>query len=292
MTCTRNRGSAIVFSICFLIFGLLNPLNGQGNADNINDVKRMTPKPIQDEARSVVWKMAYSPKLKLLATVPFLSPARQNSVPVGLIYIWDVATGERKYMLVGHSQLVRYVSFEKTTNHLLSGASDRMIEWDTLTGKSIPNRFFILPKWAHITPSAKELFQFDSDKNVEVRDFETLEKTRTLKASEEANIGTKSTSDMLIAVSADEKMLALGGGLVNRKMQVWDFRTGQLKAIFEHTARRLYHLAFSKDGRYLIGAGSELNKSPLGKGPLGNGILDFWDTKTWKLALNQASPPE
>jgi WD40 repeat protein len=64
------------------------------NENQVADKKPMSiPQPIQDEHEREVQRLAYSPKLKLLAS----APARyfyRGQIPALPIYLWDVQTGK------------------------------------------------------------------------------------------------------------------------------------------------------------------------------------------------------
>jgi len=98
-----------------------------------------------------------------------------------------------------------------------------------------------------------------------------------LKAPEREKEGLKWVSEAQTAMSADESWVVLGAGLANHKILVWDYKTGTLKAALPH-ASRLFYLSFSRKGQYLFGGGNEVRKDYLGRG-----VLDIWDTKSWKL---------
>jgi len=234
------------------------------------------PQPIQDEHTCEVQQLAYSPKLNLLASAPAIY-FRQGQIPALPIYLWDVKTGKRTQVLAGHRQRIENLAFTPDGEQLVSGASDGVILWDILKGTSDRELYKALQTSAALTPSGKELFHWDTDGNVVVWDAKTGSKQRVLKASKEAKEGIKWINELSAATSTDDRWVALGAGLGNHKILVWDFKKGTFRAELAHESQ-LSHLCFSKTGRYLFGGGNEVRKEYLGRG-----VLDIWDTKSWKL---------
>ena len=71
--------------------------------------------------------------------------------------------------------------------------------------------------------------------------------------------------------------MALGTGLGNRSIVIFDYKTGMVKAVLPHEAS-LDRVCFSRSSRYLFANGNEVRNVVWG-----NGVLDIWDTESWKL---------
>jgi WD40 repeat protein len=236
------------------------------------------PRAIQDESKLEVQRLAYSPKLKLLASAPAIYNFRMK--PALPIFLWDVRTGRLVRVLPGHGQRIKYLAFTPDGDQLVSGATDGVIVWDPLKGTGDQQRYKALKTlkaWATLTPSGKELVQRDEEANVVTWDAKTGAKQRVLKASKETKNGIEVINELSTAISPDERWVALGAGLANHKIVIWDYKKGSVEATLPHESE-FFFLSFSKTGRYLFGGGNEVRK-----GHYGRGVLDIWDTQSWKL---------
>jgi WD40 repeat protein len=75
--------------------------------------------------------LSFSPDGKLIA-------AAGGSWNHGQIIIWDLATGETKYTLEGHTLMVNSLCFSPDGSRLASGSNDGTIKlWDMQTGEEV-----------------------------------------------------------------------------------------------------------------------------------------------------------
>jgi WD40 repeat protein len=79
---------------------------------------KLTTREVEEESIStLVWNVAFSPDGRLIACAD----------GYGLIYIWDVTTGELLATLHGHSKAVSTISFSPDGRVLASGGLDGVI---------------------------------------------------------------------------------------------------------------------------------------------------------------------
>jgi WD40 repeat protein len=253
-----------------------NDKNPSGEHAKIVGQKTVVPKHIHDENGRKVVLLAYSPKHKLIASVPGLYGFKRGSTPSFPIYVWDLSSACLKSLLVGHSRPINSLAFMRDGGKLLSGAEDGHFLWNVFTGTNEKNRYFSVPGLAMLTPSGYELYQAKNNE-IAVWEERTANKRRVLTASIDAKKGIRFANEVKTTISPDENLIALGGGLGNHSIVVWDFRNGTVKAVFSHEAS-LSNLLFSANGRYLFGGGNEIRKKYLGRG-----VLDIWDLQLGKL---------
>ena len=84
---------------------------------------------VKEEDRRRISSLAFSPDGKTLAAAVGDRPGRDHEP--GLIVLWDVATGEHRLVLTGHTNAVLSVAFSPDGKLLASGSSDRTVRlWD------------------------------------------------------------------------------------------------------------------------------------------------------------------
>jgi WD40 repeat protein len=274
----RNQA---VLGLLFLSLSTLpliyNEPAATGGDSKIGNRSRDLPRQIRDPGQREVKQLAYSPKLKLIASVPGIYNFRPGQTPALPVYVWDMAGGKQTHVLIGHGQHVTYLEFTPDGEKLFSGASDGVVLWDPIKGSGDRVRYKSLTGWAALTPSGKELFQRDPEANVVIWDVQTAQKKRVLKAPQEAMEGIKYSDELSAAMSANERWLAVGAGMGNKRIIIWDYKTGKVKALLSHETR-LRNISFLMSGRYLFAGGNEIRKEYLGRG-----VLAIWDTESWKL---------
>jgi WD40 repeat protein/serine/threonine protein kinase len=231
---------------------------------------------IQENA--AVGGLAYSPDGKRLASV-----LADNSVR-----LWDAKTGEPLFTFRGHSRtIVRVefaivasasVAFRPDGKHLASAALDKTVKvWDVQTSqepltlklgvlqepKSIFTPAVISPDGKLVASAGgKSVFSAGPNDGVtKVWDIQTGKELITLKEN-----------PISLAFSLDSKQLAtnsLNSNLLN-KVKVWDLQTG--KELMSLEGRELLKLAYSPDGKRLVGF-------------FFKGNVKVWDAQTGKELL-------
>ena len=236
------------------------------------------PKPIKHEfnvGTAPIGRLAYSSKLKLLASTPefYNFIGVKPRLP---IYLWEMPSGRLRDILDGHGQIIHHIGFAPNPALLLSGASDGIRLWDPIKKIRLEDPLNDVKGWGRPTPSGKEIFQVDDSGSVLLWDFQTKTIARTFKRTAEELSGNESAASLSATISPNEQFLTVGGGLINHKIIVWDFRTGKIVAVFHH-APEFRQLFFSNDSEYLICSGTELRNGVYDKN-----VLGVWNTKNWQ----------
>jgi tricorn protease-like protein len=117
------------------------------------------------------------------------------------------------------------------------------------------------------TPDGKFVVSAGEDKVIRVWDWRVGETVRTIRG--ESNRGDEGKI-YAMALSPDGRWLAVGGWTQNNEIRLYDFASGELKALLNGHGNAVLGLAFSPDSRKLIS---------------GSGDFDaiIWDVKTQTL---------
>jgi len=178
---------------------------------------------------------AFSPGGSLLATAN----------PDASITVWDMASGQRRFTLAGHSGKVTALVFSPDGKSLASGATDKRVElWDVASGKELRALSGHAGGVSAVSfsPDGKTLASGGTDGAVKQWEVSSGKAMQSLSAG----VGGGVTS---LAYSPDGKSLASGGG--DAKVQLWNPASGQLTRSFTGHKDAVGTLAFSPDGQSL-----------------------------------------
>ncbi|CAD8072777.1 unnamed protein product [Paramecium sonneborni] len=161
------------------------------------------------------------------------------------IRLWDIKSGEEKYLLQGHNDYVRSVNFSPDGKLLASGSDDKSIRlWDTDTGQEIQ----ILQRHSGavvsvcFSPDLVQLASGSWDKTICLWNINSGE---TLKILEGHSGGV-----MSVCYSPDGQTLASGSR--DESIFLWDLKLGNKNQLQKANCGGFMTLSFSPDGTLLI----------------------------------------
>ena len=165
------------------------------------------------------------------------------------IHLWDVATGERKHTITGHTGGVYSIVFSPDGRTLASGGRDQTIRlWDAVTGEG-KRTLTGHTGWissVSFSPDGRTLASGGRDQTIRLWDAVTGEGKRTI---------TGHTGGVYsIVFSPDGRTLASGGQ--DQTIRLWDAVTGELKRTLTGHTGWIRSVSFSPDGRTLLTSGS------------------------------------
>jgi WD40 repeat protein len=129
-----------------LVFGLtfspdgrtLAGADSQGNILLWDTTSAKVRATLKQEGKRRVVGLAFAPDGKTLAAAVGDAPGRDHQP--GLIVLWDVACGQRRLTLTGHTNAVLSVAFSPDGKLLASGGSDRTVRlWDMTALRAFAN---------------------------------------------------------------------------------------------------------------------------------------------------------
>ena len=196
--------------------------------------------------------LAFSPDGKTLA-----SDSRD-----GTIRLWDVITGEERYVLQKDSDNATMLAFTSDGRTMVSVSwEDKISLWDSSTGKH-KQTFALHPDCsttgAAFNPNGKTVAIGSDNGTIYFHDLDTGELRMTL-------TGHGEHVDNL-AFSPDGKTVA-SSSHIDKTISLWDAHTGEHKLTLTEHTRYVHGLAFSPDGNTLASSS-------------GDGTIRFWDADT------------
>ncbi len=193
--------------------------------------------------------MAFSPDGHTLA-----SASANTFVPnvEKIVRLWDVSTGRERRNLAGHTSPVEGLAFSPDGRTLASASSDDGVRlWDPATGqvRRVLRGQKGGSKQLAFSPDGRILAASNSTPAVQLWDTATGQEVRALRLGGESDICSglsfspdgQTLAEAFIEWSNDE----------DHTVKLWDPATGQEKASLRGHPARVFHPAFSPDGRRL-----------------------------------------
>ena len=198
-----------------------------------------------------VWNLVFSPDGKTLA----------SDSHDGTIRLWDVITGEERYVLKKDSDRASMLSFTPDGVTMVSvNWDDEISLWNPSTGKH-KKTFALHPDCsttgAAFNPNGKTVAIGSDNGTIYLHDLDTGELEMALTGHEEYVEN--------LAFSPDGKTLVSGSG--DGTIRFWDIHTGEHRLIFTGHTLDAIGVAFSPDGKTLASS-------------IDDGTIRFWDTDT------------
>jgi uncharacterized protein (TIGR03067 family) len=210
----------------------------EGELRVIVTFKRQAPDRIEEfrhfEDKHDVMSVAFAPDSKTLAM----------TYDGWTVRLWDVAEGQERLTLKGHTQGPRTIAFSPDRKTIATGAHDRTIRlWDLESGKSQQ----ILEGHDHFVTSVA--YSADGAKLVSGSDDGTARIWDTITGKEVYLLEGHTAAVSGVAFSPIGDLVASGGK--DNTVKVWNTATGKLHHTFKGHVDEVRSLAFSPDGKTL-----------------------------------------
>jgi len=170
---------------------------------------------------------------------------------LGNVRIWNTQTGQPVTPVLKHEDLVRAVSFSPDGEHLLTGGHDRKaVIWDADTGKSLAT----LPhadkvRGAFYTPDGQSIITVCWDRIV--REW-SADPTSSLSPED---IIEENSFPFAFTVSPNSQLVVVG--YFSGRVNVFDRRSGELRATEIQHDKMVTDLSFSPDSRLLLSSSND-----------------------------------
>lgn len=172
----------------------------------------------------------------------------------GIIRVWDLASGEVKRTLTGHTNAVYKAQFSPNEKLIASSSRDATARiWDFATGRELHRLtgFRCAVKSATFSPNGKMVAVVGNDGMLKLWDVKTGRELKSLVHSESPDVDTSVYS---VVFGRDGKMVYAGNG--DGTISEWNTRTGEETDVWKAHNDNVMDLAFSADYRMLASSGN------------------------------------
>lgn len=211
------------------------------------------------------YAFAYSADGKTIASTSWDKSERMRGRSTPALEVWDVATGEDKAILIGHTTRVNSIAYSPDGETIATTGwyRDNTVRlWDAQTGQNIFTSRMQMPwdTFVIFSPNGATYAAAAADNTVHLWNGKTGKHKIILTGH------TKQVS--CAAYSPDSKTLATGS--YDGTIRLWDVTTGNHKTTLTSDKESVTSIGYSPDGNTIV-CGT------------GNGDVQLWDTRTMKL---------
>ncbi len=211
------------------------------------------------EHKNWVFDVAYSPDGKLIASAgggnPFWQVQGGSSIQPGEVFLWDTRTGELLKKLVGHTNVVHALTFNREGTKLVTGSADRLIKiWDIASGKelqSLSGHDGVI-RCVDMSSDGKFIASGSEDHSVKYWDVATGQAKFTYRGHTDWVRGVKFGSN-------DSRIFSVVTGETARvgELLVWDTESGMESSKLEANRGFFFDVAVSPDGQQLAASSDQ-----------------------------------
>ena len=184
----------------------------------------------------------------------------------GKIRFLDMATGEVRRILTGHTNVIYRGVFSPDEKLLASSSRDHTARiWDVVSGKELQtlSGFRCSVKTVAFSPDGRMLAAAGNDGMLKLWDVKTGRELKSLVHINSANIDMSVYS---VAFNPDGKKIYAGNG--DGTISEWDVASGKETNVWKAHDHTAFKLVFSPDYRLLAS--------------LGDSVVKLWDTSSWR----------
>ncbi|MDX1616298.1 MAG: protein kinase [Candidatus Promineifilaceae bacterium] len=199
-----------------------------------------------------------------------LSPDGRTLVTGGIARLWDLDTGEELRRLIGHRDEVTSVAFHPNGGQVATSSIDGTARvWDAATGEqllTLADHDAASPSagglggvlQVNYDPDGRRLVTAGADRTARIWDSESGKVLTVLEGHREALTTAVFSPDGRYVATGQESGVNISDGTQRTIVQIWDADTGQDLFSFDAGhGQRLWGLAFSTDGRFLVTSGTD-----------------------------------
>lgn len=189
--------------------------------------------------------LAFGPDGKTLVSAGEAGTPRR-----GRVVMWDIASGQPRWAVNGHKQVVKTVAFSAKGDEVATGGYDKTIKlWDAQTGTSLKTLAGHKDGVNSIVfnPRGDLLASAGFDHVVRLWDVASGRERRALRVERSSH----TSFPMSVAFSADGRSLAVGCWLPDGYIELWDVASGTMSGRLDGKSNQIYSVTFSPSGEQL-----------------------------------------
>lgn len=161
------------------------------------------------------------------------------------ICVWDVATGQRKMTLAGHTGWISDLTFSPDGSTLASASTDGSVRlWEAATGH------YKMTLTGHTDQVVSVAFSADSTRLISCGDDETVRLWDV--HTGEQKLAIEGNNYGAVAFSSDGTTLVSTQGIRNATIRLWDAHTGKQKAVLDTQLGHIFSVVFSPEGSKIV----------------------------------------
>ena len=187
----------------------------------------------------------------------------------GRIRVWDVATGQVRRTLTGHTNAIYLAVFSPDEKLLASSSRDTTARiWDVATGRELHRTtgYRCSVKSVAFSPDGKMIASAGNDGMLKLWDVKTGRELKSLVHTDSPDVDASIYS---VAFSRDGKSIYAGNG--DGTISRWDVAAGRETKVWKAHGDNVNTLTFSRDYRLLASGGN-----------IAEPFVKLWDTATWR----------
>jgi WD40 repeat protein len=205
-----------------------------------------------EDGRTHVWDAAGNEIVSVGGSTGALAldGTRVVTVTGGSASVWDVPTGNKSLVLIGHDDAVLRAKFSPDGSRIVTASADKTTRvWDAVSGKAIAvlRGHEALVNSATFNPDGTRVLSASDDNTARIWDAASAKEVAILRGHEGPVNSAVFSSDGKRAVTASD----------DKTVRIWDATTTKVITVLRGHEAEVFSAAFSPDGSHVVSASDD-----------------------------------